>query len=107
MNEQLLRLAKSGSGCGDAVIRCRVRHVIMVVVVIRISFVMLRVDCIAVFMRFEHHVHVRIKKKNEIAHQRERTAEAQPDRVVCSRSHSEPVPPDPRPSSGVASMAQA
>ena len=64
---------------------------IAIMVVIGIWLVMFRVSCLTVFMRFEHHMHVRIKKKNEIPNQRHCTTEAQPHRFLFSRSHSEPV----------------
>lgn len=64
---------------------------IAIVVVIRIRLVMLRVRGFSVLMRFEHHMHVRIKKENQIRHQRDRAGEAQPNRFVFSRSHSKSV----------------
>jgi hypothetical protein len=106
VNEKLLRLAESGRCSRKAVIGCRVRVVIMVV--IGILFVMFSANCLGtVFMRFEHGMHVRIKKKNKIPKQSNRATEAQPNRFVFSCSHSESVPPDPRASSGDAHLAQA
>jgi hypothetical protein len=94
MNENLLNLAQCRGGCSKAMVCGRVRGmlvfvaVVMVRVMIGARVVMFRVNCFTVFVRFEHHVHVRIKQKNEITNQRDRTTQAQPLRFLFSRSHS-------------------
>jgi hypothetical protein len=62
------------------------RRMIVIVIVIGIGFVMFRVG-LTVFMRFEHHMHVRIKKENQIRSQSHHAAQSQPNRFVFSRSH--------------------
>jgi hypothetical protein len=66
----------------------------MVVIRFRVGLVMIcRCDVATVLVRFQGHVHMRIKKKNEICRQSHRTAQAQPNCFVYSRSHHEPFLP--------------
>ena len=90
MNEKLFGVAECGRRRDETMICCgmRIMFVITIVVMIRNRLVMFRVNCFTVFMRFEHDMHVRIKKKNEIPNQRYCTAKAQPNRFLFSRSHS-------------------